>query len=162
MIRPLIILFLVLSVAMAFVDSYIQTRVTPWGIVSFEFIANVENFHKAMHALSEKGQIALGLSLGLDFLYLFVYSSILFLILNKLYRDTRLKFFHYIAYLVCLAGALDAVENMALIQLLFGAEQSLWAKTAYWCAAIKFSILLVCLIVLAFGGLQTLRQSYKR
>lgn len=162
MLRLLIAAFLLLSVAMYFIDAFIQTEITPLGIVSFEFIANLENFNQAMTAWDEKAKIAVGLSLGVDFLYLLLYTGILYITLQGFYRSRSFTLFNTMSYVAIMAGFLDALENISLIQLLLGSPLLLWAQLAYCFATIKFLLLLLCLMVIIFGFLQRIYLRYKK
>ena len=49
------------------------------------------------------------------------------------------------------AALLDAVENYALIQVLFGSRQELWPVVARWCAIPKFLIVAAGLVYVGVG-----------
>jgi hypothetical protein len=51
-----------------------------------------------------------------------------------------------------LAAAFDALENVALVRLLFGGLAGLWPQAAAACAALKFAIIFLGLVY-AFLGL---------
>ena len=51
-----------------------------------------------------------------------------------------------------LAAWFDAVENIALIAMLFGAVVSPWPQVAYWCAVIKFALVFLGLVYAFYGG----------
>lgn len=48
------------------------------------------------------------------------------------------------------------MENYALIRLLLGARDAIWPTLAYWCAGLKFAIVLIGGAYLILGGLGSL------
>ena len=58
-----------------------------------------------------------------------------------------------------LAAALDAVENFALFTMLVMAPAEPWPQVAWWCAAIKFGLVIAgLLLVLAASVIQIVRR----
>ncbi len=151
------ILFVLSSIGIAKLDTYIKTENTPYGIVSFEFIQSIENSNSAMQAWGDIGNIAAGISLGFDYLYLIIYTSMTFIFLiitsEKVIKVNQPfgNFIRYAAYLSPFIGIFDAIENYGLIQLLLGSQNTIWPVTAYYCAIAKFSGLGLALLSLLTG-----------
>ena len=55
------------------------------------------------------------------------------------------------AYAQFVAAILDTIENYALIKILFGAKQEIFAVVAYWCTVPKFVIVAVGIGYICFG-----------
>ena len=64
------------------VDSFIQNDIIPLGIISFEFIKTIEAADAVREIWGDTGLAAAGISLGLDFLYIPLYSVIIFILLQ--------------------------------------------------------------------------------
>lgn len=150
-------LFVLCTMAMFAIDTYIQNETTPNGIVSFEFIGNIPNSNAAMATWGNIGQSAVALSLGIDYLYIVLYSATVSLFLlslsAKVLPASKALSNHllYLAYLFPLAGASDAIENFSLIQILLGSQNPLWPKIAYICAIIKFFGAGICVVSIIIG-----------
>jgi len=103
-----------------------------------------------MAAWGNIGQTAVALSLGIDYLYIVLYSiaaSLFLLVFSAKAAPVSSAlsiYLRYLAYLFPLAGLSDAAENFSLIQLLLGSQNPLWPQMAYICATIKFSGAAVC------------------
>lgn len=160
--RPILftfVLFVLCSIALSTIDVFIKNEITPLGIVSFEFISSLSNVNAAMQLWGEKGQAAVGFSLGLDYLYILVYSVLFIYCL----RNTSEKLFQHnaafakvaavLAVVFPVAACCDAIENFGLLKLLLGSQNELWVVVAYYCAAIKFCIIAISLVCIVVGQL---------
>lgn len=140
----------------------LTTGAAPAGILSFEFAGTLANAQAMIASWGPQAQLNAALSLGLDFLYPPVYAAAISLSLlaaaPHLPKRWR-KLAGWLAGLVWLAAALDYVENLALIQLLFGSTWAVWPPLAWTCAALKFAILLPGIFLALVGGVRAaLRQ----
>jgi hypothetical protein len=134
----------------------------PQGIVSFEFAGTVDAAQRMMDSWGPQGRISAGLSLGFDYLFLVVYALCIALgcVLISRAMQYRIKIFvpigAILAWAQFLAAILDAIENFALIRVLFGATVDLWPALARLCAGPKFLIVsagllyLIIVIILSF------------
>ncbi len=151
------VLFAVCTIGMFSVDVFIRNDVTPNGIVSVGFISSVENFNAAMAAWGDTGKIATGFSLGLDYLYIVLYSVVLYLLLiltsEKIMRVSNRggQLLFIMAILSPIVGASDSIENFSLLQLLLGSQNDLWPKMAYYCAISKFTGAAICTVAMVAG-----------
>lgn len=150
---------LVLMVAMNSIGRPLQTPDSPLGIVSFQLAGDLDRAQRMVSTWGESGRLAAGLSLGLDFLFLFAYPALIGLTCVLVARSLQARLRGVAALGVVLAwalpaaGVLDAVENYALIRLLLGASQPAWPAVAQWCAVVKFAIVGAGLaFVLIFGA----------
>ena len=101
-------------------------------------------------------------SLGLDFLYLVLYSNAIglgcVLVATALAeRASPLALIGIVlAWAQYGAALLDVIENCALIQLLTGDERAVWPVLAHWSALLKFALVVVGLTYVGFGAVMLL------
>ncbi|MBF0377290.1 MAG: hypothetical protein HQK72_07380 [Desulfamplus sp.] len=150
----LLLLTLILMISLQLLDSPLKNKIAPLGIVSFEFAGDLNNAKAIIDSWGGKGLIYAGLNTGLDYLFIFAYSSTIALgcllvtqmIAQKLSKQSTI--FYQILYQIgivlawgqFIAAISDSVENYALIQLLLGATQKIYPKAALYCAIPKFII----------------------
>ncbi|CAM3679969.1 hypothetical protein VA7868_04215 [Vibrio aerogenes CECT 7868] len=153
------ILFCVCNIGVFSIDPYMKNDVTPQGIISFELIGTIQHAHEAFTAWGATGQMAAGLSIGLDYLYIFLYlimgMSGFRLITQKTARYSLnvARFIRYFSFLCPLTALCDFTENYALIQLLTGSQNTLWPRMAHLCATGKFTGSALCLLLALAGFL---------
>lgn len=151
----LLMLTLVVMGALQILDGHLKTAVAPAGIVSFEFAGNLTNAKHILASWGSQGTIYAGMSLGLDFLFLFSYAGAIGLgcVLTSRglsqWPKTIFLLGAPLAWGQLGAALLDVVENISLIQVLLGGESSLWPALALWCAIPKFIIVAMGLLYLA-------------
>jgi hypothetical protein len=127
------------------------------GIVSFELAGNLATSTKILNSWDSSAKLSASLSLGIDYLFLFLYSLFFFVVILKIskYFKNSLKLFSkigiYLALLQPLAALFDAIENYFLIQLLFGSVNGAFSILAFWSASIKFLIIILGVIYLLSG-----------
>ena len=160
--KRLMVITLVMSalllIVMRILDAPLRTDAAPKGIVSFELAGDYAASRHILSSWNPEAKVYAGLSLGLDYLFLIVYalfiSSACIWVAETLGGDHL--FFFILALLLVwsqfLAAALDAVENLALIQLLLNSTRRWLPGLSRWCAMVKFSIVSAGLIFI-FGGL---------
>ena len=140
----------------------LRTAAAPLGIVSFELAGSQTAAQRILTSWGASGQVVAGVSLGADFLYLVVYP--LAIGLGCVLIAQRLVHKHSflaglgiaLGWLLLLAGVLDAVENVALIRVLLGAQQAYLPVLARWCALVKFLLVGLGLVYVASGGVKLL------
>lgn len=163
----LVVSALVMSAMMQVIGGPLQTSAAPAGIVSFEFAGTLENAQQMLASWDQEQQVRAGLSLGLDYLFLVIYSTAIALAcfrvagrwgtVQPLLAATGL----WLGRGQWLAAGLDALENVALIYLLLGSQNSLWAPLAWGCAAVKFAIVAAgFLYVLLGAGAHLLNRTF--
>jgi hypothetical protein len=155
----LIVLALVVMVCLYVMGIPLQTRAAPQGIISFEFAGSLANAECMIESWGKDGPMYAGLNLGLDYLYLVLYSCALGLGCAVVARSfsNRCRFIAVpgiiLSWALILAAFLDAAENLALIQVLLGADTELWPWLAFFCAVPKFIFVTVGFIYAAVGGI---------
>ena len=161
--------FITLAILTIGVMAYLQiiggplvTDAAPGGIVSYEFAGDIPTARAILESWGAAGQVYAGLSLGLDFLFLFAYAGSIglgcVLAARKLAPQGGLvyRIGIWLAWGLPLAAFLDYLENYALIRLLLGSELALWASLAYWCAIPKFALVGAGLLFVIGGGIGAL------
>ena len=169
--RAFVVLLLITLAVMGglqFLDAPLKTKAAPAGIVSFEFAGSMSAAKHILASWGPEGSVFAGLSLGLDFLFLFSYAGAIGLgcVLVARGLSQRMPSFSLwgapLAWGQLGAALLDIVENLGLIQVLQGAESEIWPVLAMWCALPKFLIvaagllyIVVSLVLLMFKKAQT-------
>jgi hypothetical protein len=143
------------AIAMRSFDASLKNGVAKNGVVSFELAKDLNHSLAILNSWDITAQVNAGLSLGLDFLFLLFYSSfiafLIFWVNHKYWRGKRFySFGRLLIGLVFCAALFDAIENIALIQLLLGSAKQIWSSMAYYFALAKFFILTLAVIYLLF------------
>lgn len=120
-----------------------KTKEAPLGIISLE-LANAENAEKIVNSWQNKAREDAFLNLGVDYLFLFLYSISLSLACNLLAKSFELGWLKNLglglSVISLLPAVLDAVENYAIIQMLKTGVYQPWANVSRFSAIPKFSI----------------------
>jgi len=152
-----LIIFVMCTIAMGVADEFIKNEITPYGIVSFEFISSLSSVNRVMQIWGENGRAAVGFSLGIDYLFILAYSVLTIFFLRNtsskvsVFSPTLHKLFSVLIYVFPVAALCDAIENFGLLKLLFGSQHEVWVLVAYYCAVVKFSIVAISGISLLYG-----------
>jgi hypothetical protein len=121
---------------------------TPANIIQFELAGTVEAAQHIMDDWSEAGIAKARLSIYLDFVFLVLYSATFSIGCKRAFSFTSQqvvkKISVMLSVLVWLAGGLDLIENMAMLVSLNRAT-TLTTQLAFYCAAIKFTIVLLAI-----------------
>ncbi len=140
----------------------LRTDAAPHGIVSFEFAADRPTARAILQSWSGLYDAA-AFNLYFDFLFLLLYSSAIALACARTATALRPRRARAAAFGVVLtwgqwlAGALDMVENVALLFLLWGSSNSSLPPLAFVCATIKFALVG---LGLGYAGVGTLVARY--
>jgi hypothetical protein len=154
----LLILTLFIMATLRVLDVPLKTEVAPSGIVSFEFAGELSLAQRMVESWGQKGQIAAGLSLGLDYLFLLAYAGSIgmgcvLIGRSVLKRGKQLSNIGILlAWAVLLAAVLDMFENYALIRVLLGSQREMWPMVAKWCALPKFLLVALGLAYILIGA----------
>jgi hypothetical protein len=148
---------LALSIIMGVVGDKLNTPAAPNGIVSFELAGSTQKARTILDSWDAQVRVYAGFIQGLDFLYLCVYSTTI--ALGCLLAGEVIYSRHWplaglskpLAWGLWLAAAFDAIENVALVILLFGSIQAPWPQVAVACAVLKFGLLILGLVYLLYG-----------
>ena len=152
---PIFLLFLALTVltmlALNTSGRALVTGAAPAGIISYEFAGDVSTANKIIASWDEIARIYAGFNLGLDYAYLLLYSTAIAMTIVWLSEGLSNRGWFLIlavalAWGQWLAAGLDAIENFALLRLLVTIPVEPWPQIAWWCAAIKFSLVIAGLL----------------
>jgi hypothetical protein len=126
-----------------------------YGILSFEFAATQARAHAILETWGEQGVRAARIQTWVDFLFLFCYSTALAAgcvwALRRFMRvlpdrPGLVRTGRALAYAMFGAALCDAVENYALLEMLYnGAHNPLYPRLAFICASIKFTLVAAAL-----------------
>lgn len=152
----LLVLTLGVMAGLRLSDVPLHTEEAPFGILSFEFPRDVAEARRMIASWSPSARINAGFSLGFDYLFMVLYPLAIalgcVLVTGAGFRGARVRALGTVmAWLPLAAGLLDAVENLALIKLLFGSTSEVWPVVARWCAGPKFALVGVSLLFLLVG-----------
>lgn len=158
----LVILTVIVMGCLQIIGGPLVSDAAPSGIVSYEFAADMPTATTILDSWGAKEQILAGLSLGLDFLFLFAYAGSIglgcVLTARALSPQDGLvyRLGIWLAWGLLIAAFLDYLENYALIRLLLGSELALWPVMARWCAIPKFGLVGAGLLFVIVGGIVSL------
>lgn len=123
----------------------------PSGIVSYEFAGDVVTADEILSSWDDTARAHAGFNLGLDYLYLLLYSTTIAMALLWLTDGMRTRWLASLAVVLAwalwLAALLDACENYALFTMLVNGAAKPWPQVAWWCAAVKFSLVIAGLVL---------------
>lgn len=148
--------FVPTAVGLGIIDASLKVPASPNGIISFEFCGFMSSCDAILGQWSIKGQQLAMLSLGLDYLFMVIYPSLVCigLLLVAAVVPARLKNLTTIlAWLALGAGLADAGENFFLIRIILDGTGTSYGGLASTCSVIKFAILGITLGWLAFASL---------
>lgn len=165
-IYPLAGLSLLLLVLLNLLGQPLITSTSPYGIVSFELAHNPDQATAILASWDPTTKLRAAFSLGLDFLFIPLYSLTLTITCLWAARFRREKR-RFPSWLVMIgmpgiplawgqlgAGVLDIFENLALVRMLLGAVSAPWPQFASVCAYTKFTLIAAGILysLTAFGA----------
>ena len=146
---PLLIATLLITFAFRFIGPAQPT------IVDFELAGSVSNAQNIINAWNETDRIRAGFSLGIDYLYMPVYSTTIALACVMAAGVLKSKAWRSIGALLAwglwAAAIFDAIENVALFTELLGNNIAPYPQIAQVCATIKFALIILGLLYVVIG-----------
>lgn len=159
-------LLLVLAIFNAIIIGVMQSfgsSLKPFSIIAFEFSWTPEQAHLIVDTWHKNGVLdSVFFLTGFDYLFMITYSTFMWLACMHLAVGASHKLsntFIVLAWLQPLAALLDALENLALYQIISGSWKPLWPVLAASCAMPKF--LLVILGILSCGTISVYKIARK-
>lgn len=117
------------------------------GIIAFEFVKTLENANNMIsiwaNAGAENKKITINI---LDYFFMLCYGGSLFLFYKAWYKFKNNFILKLLMIFSVLAPLLDAVENYGLLKLQFKTGTDFHAQLAFYCASVKFGLLLPCIL----------------
>jgi hypothetical protein len=159
--RPIFLVSLITTLLIMFIlnvlGAPLQTEQTPAAIVSYEFAGDVPTAQAMLDAWDGRAKIYAGFNLGFDYLFMAAYSTTIALGMvwtadALQLKGTTLSAVLLLAWSQWPAALLDAVENAALLVMLFNQPADPWPQIAFWCAAFKFALVLAGIFVTLAGA----------
>jgi hypothetical protein len=153
MIWPLVLISLLMLFILNLVGLPLITPASPYGIVSFELARNEVQASAILASWDQAARLRAAFSLGLDFLFIPLYTASLTLtcLWAARFRRKRRRLPSWLvligipgiplAWAQLGAGLLDTVENIVLVRMLFGMVSSPWPQIASVCAFTKFILI---------------------
>ena len=155
----LLILFIPTAVGITLATLSLNTPAAPLGIVSFEFCGFTGDCEAMLAQWAGRPRDDLIFSLGLDYLFLVTYAGLICVSLLRLaapLAPARRRLVALIAYGALAAGAADAIENYALLQIAYTGSAGGYGYWAGVFASIKFALVMLSLLTLLGLALQRL------
>jgi len=151
-----------LMIVMQLLGAPLKTADAPAGIVSYELAGSAAESQRILASWDAGTRASAGLNLGLDYLFIVSYAAAIGMGCSLLAVSIRQRagvlawVGIVLAWGQLLAGALDALENAALLRLLLGAEPAAWPAVARACAIPKFLIVALGILYLLAAGVVAL------
>jgi len=144
----LLIVTLIIMVILNLTGSPLRTNKAPAGIISYELAGNEETAASILNSWNNQAKVYAGFNLGIDYLWMIFYSTTIALGLVWVADAFNLKgilstALNLLAWGQWLAPLLDALENTALLIMLFNQPVSPWPLIAYWSAVLKFTLVIL-------------------
>lgn len=157
--RKKVLIFLLLAILLIFtifrfLDIPLQTMAAPSGIVSFELAGTTEKAGQILASWDSHANLYAAFGLGFDYLFMLVYAtfiSLACLMASKRQAGWFSRLGAWLGWGAFLAALLDAIENIALWNLLSGNGPSTWPVVAAWCASFKFAFILSGILYALIG-----------
>lgn len=147
-------LTLITMIALNVAGRPLQTGAAPSGIISYEFAGDLAGASAIIDSWDPVARVNAGFNLGLDFLYLFLYSTTIAMALLWLTEGLPWRWLAVaLAWGQWLAALLDAGENYALLIMLVHGPADPWPQLAWWCAAVKFSLVFAGLLLVLIAAI---------
>jgi hypothetical protein len=149
-------LMAMLNAIVIFVMQSFTSSLKPYSIIGFEFAGSPEKAHLMVNTWTARGVLDTVYFLtGFDYLFMVTYGTFLWLacmLVSHGFSGKISKVFIVLAWLQPIAVLLDALENLALYQIISGSWKSIWPTLAAACAAPKFIIVLLAVLACLAGS----------
>ena len=148
----LALVYLVVQVVIGAVNGPLSTDAAPDGIITLELAGTPDEATRIVDSWEREGVLdEAGVSLGLDYLYMPLYASVLAALVVAVNRR-RWPVGSYVAWAPFVAAALDAVETFALVQVVDDPSVGGWPAVARGFALGKFALLIITVLFIVVAG----------
>lgn len=121
------------------------------GIIAFELAHKLEVANDMVAQWEALDVIPLKkFSLFFDYIFIIGYAGSLFLVLQDWWRKSHKNWLKFMQYVPILAGVLDGIENIGLLQIVYHQGTQFSASLAFYCASIKFILLVPAVLSVLF------------
>lgn len=136
---------LIIIVLLRWQGASLTQPATPSGILSLEFANTPDKLELVFQ--SWMGSSVANINICLDFLFIVAYTSFFLLAIEKACKQWQpvlaWKVRNTLSWLALLAAILDIIENILMLQTLNHQYNNYSLQVTWYCAFIKFSIVLV-------------------
>ncbi len=146
-------------------DQPLRTTAAPRGIVSFELAGSPAAVRDILASWGPEGRRHAALSLQLDYAFIVVYATALFLLCTGVAHQwpSSSPLTRRVGFILAggqwLAAALDVIENILLQMILSGATAPTLPLAARWCALAKFGLIACAwFYIVSAGGALVFRR----
>lgn len=138
-----IFLTLLVFLAIFITDTHLINKLSK-GIVSFELARDFQSSQAILQSWNIKSRLFASFSLGIDFLFILLYTLFFVLTIQRMKPNNLLARFKKIMIGVfILAGLFDLLENYFLLQILTGNLSNSYPVYASFFASMKFSLIVI-------------------
>lgn len=147
---------------MQITGSALVTEAAPGGIVSFELAGTLAGSQDIVDSWQGPTMTWAGINLGLDFLFVCLYGLTITLgcLILSDKMPARFQNIKTVGRLLALgtliAAGLDVIENISLILLLTGSENTFLPPLARWMAIPKFGLVILALLYMVVASVLNL------
>lgn len=121
------------------------------GIIAFELAHSIEIANDMVAQWEALDAIPLKkFSLFFDYIFIIGYAGSLFLVLQDWWRKSQKAWLKYMQYVPIVAGILDGIENIGLLQIIYHQGTQFSASLAFYCASVKFIILIPAVLLVIY------------
>ena len=154
--KPLFIALLVWTFGLFAVFRVLDQPLATNGIVSFELAGTLERATMILTSWSAQAKLCAAFGLGLDYLFMPSYAVTIalgILLAAGRHRGWFATLGAWIGWGSLVAALFDATENFALWHLMLNEINSTWPQIAFWCASVKFGLILLGIGFAALGAI---------
>ncbi|PKN94593.1 MAG: hypothetical protein CVU44_05780 [Chloroflexi bacterium HGW-Chloroflexi-6] len=136
-------------------DQPLHTSAAPSGIVSYELAGSPEAANAMLASWDGSARLSVAFGLGFDFLFMPIYATALslsvLLAADRRRGEVWSALGKALGWGAFLATGFDAVENISLFHILLNGAFSPMPQLAFWCASIKFTLLIGGIVYALWG-----------
>jgi hypothetical protein len=139
-------LTLVLMVISQLINAPLKNPTAPASIVSFELARSSTKVQAMVASWDARTQLFAAFGLGFDYLFMPAYAftiSLACLLAAGRHAGWFASIGAWLGWGLFLAALLDAIENIGLWNSLLGNNNSIWPQVSFWCASLKFALILL-------------------
>jgi len=164
----LLLLTVLVMAVFALTGAPLTTSAAPLGIVSLELAGNAATAERILASWDDNTRLRAAFGLGIDYLYMPLYSTTIGLACVWAAEALRRRRWPFVAagsplaWGLWLAALADAIENVALATIMFHGVAEPWPQVSFWCASVKFALIILGLLYAAFGAVSAISSRMRR
>jgi hypothetical protein len=152
---------LLIGFVLNIVGAPLVTNAAPAGIISYELAGDIANAQGILASWDTNARLRAAFVQGFDFLFIPVYVAAIGIDCGISAKQIRKKLWPLaslgtiLAWAIILAGIFDIIENIALAIMLLDQAAAPLPQIAFWCAALKFVIIILGISYILYAALVT-------